>query len=137
MNIRLAVANTNLEVYIGDGKSLASRNGIGVACYNLRTEQLIAVLRPLGIMDLDAGRKWFYSSANGQGYDWKGLLCFTLAVKQGSPRKMFCSEIATRFDRACGMKPFNPNFDADKIAPGSFFMSPAFETVYLHSGIRI
>jgi hypothetical protein len=81
-------------------------------------------------MDLDAGKIWFFKEANGQKYDWLGLLCFTLAVKQGSPHKMFCSEFATRFDRACGFNAVHPEYDADLVAPGTFLALPDFDHVW-------
>jgi hypothetical protein len=57
-------------------------------------------------------------------------MCFFLAVRQGSPKKQFCSEFATRFDRKAGLQSFNPEWDADKVAPGNFLMSPAFDIVW-------
>ncbi len=122
---------THIEVYIGNGKSVASRNGIGVNVYPLRLTELAYVLRPnVAIFDIDRGMRWFEHHAKGQGYDWLGLLCFTLAVKQGAPHKMFCSEFARRFDRECQIASFNPNWDADKTAPGDFLKSPAFTWIY-------
>lgn len=120
----------HIEVYRGEGKSIASRNGIGVNEYPLRFEQLIAVLRPNQPFDLAKGLLWFNEHARGQGYDWKGLLCFTLAVHQGSQNKMFCSEFATNLDRAMGLKSFDPICDADMISPGQFLQSPAFDEVW-------
>lgn len=120
----------HIEIYAGGMQSVASRNGIGVNLYPYRDKQLIAILRPNIPFNFAKGMNWFYSEAKGQGYDWLGLFCFTLAVKQGSPNKMFCSEFATRFDRECGLHSFHPNWDADKVAPGSFLMSPAFDWVW-------
>lgn len=123
----------HVEVYQGGGLSVASRNGVGVNLYPLRTEGLAYVLRPkavYGPFDNVAANAWFYTKAQGQGYDWKGLLCFTLAVKQGSPNKMFCSEFATRYYRAGRFNPFAPDYDADRISPGQFLQSPSFDTVY-------
>lgn len=120
----------HIEVYVGGGRSLASRNGLGVSRYPLRLLGLSEVLRPIKPMNLDAGNEWFASKADGQKYDWIGLLCFTLAVKQGAPNKMFCSEFATRFDRACGFDCVHPEYDADRVAPGTFLVLPDFEHVW-------
>lgn len=121
----------HIEIYNGLGMSLASRHGIGVNMYPLREADLITILRPKKIGTLPNAARWFAEFARGQGYDWKGLLCFMLAVKQGSPDKMFCSEFACQFDRAAVIDSFAPDFPADKVAPGSFLMSPAFEKVPL------
>lgn len=124
----------HVEIYKGAGNSVASRNGIGVNIYPFRRAQLNRILRPKAIMDLDSAMKWFYAKAQGQAYDWLGLLCFMMAVRHGSPKKMFCSEFATRFYRQAGINPFHPSFDADKIAPGNFLMSPLFEWVWVDKG---
>lgn len=120
----------HVEVYIGDGLSVASRNGVGVNKYALRKQGITYVLRPNQAFDQAAALKWFYSNAKGERYDWLGLLCFTLAVAQGSPNKMFCSEFALRYYRAGGLNPLHPQWDADKTAPGNFLMSPAFDWIY-------
>lgn len=119
----------HVEVYRGKGENLASRNGIGVSNYPLRISGLAYVLRPGSPFDLEKANVWFYK-VKGQKYDWLGLLCFTLAVRQGSPNKMFCSEFATRLYRAGGFKPFADAYDADLIAPAQFLQSPAFDPVW-------
>jgi len=120
--------SSHIEIYIGEGRSVAARTA-GVNVYPVRYENLTAILRPIQKPDLDAAMLWFYSHAKGQAYDYFGMLVFYLAAKQGDKSKMFCSEFATRFDRAAGLTPFHACFDADHIAPGNFFMSPAFEWV--------
>lgn len=110
--------------------SYASRDGIGVNRYSFRTAQLSRVLRPNGLLNLNSAEGWFKIEARGQKYDWLGLLCFTLAVKQGSPNKMFCSEFATRWYRAAGFHPFADGYDADKIAPANFLVSPNFTEIW-------
>ncbi len=117
----------HVEIYAGAGYSVASRNGKGVGRYFTRYDQLLHVLRPKTEFNHDAAQGWFYREACGQKYDWLGLLCFTLAVKQGAPDKMFCSEFAAKYYRAGGFDPFHPGWHADKIAPGNFLMSPAFD----------
>jgi len=116
----------HIEIYTGHEISIASRNGKGVNQYAFRASELTHVLRPYCMVNLAPAMEWFNLTARGQTYDWKGLLCFTLAVKQGSRDKMFCSEFATRWDRYAGIRSFAVNFDADLIAPGSFLMSPEF-----------
>jgi hypothetical protein len=111
----------HVEIFHGevDGQlmSTASRNGIGVNLYSLRTEQLISVRRAKHNWNYHEAFAWFLDNAKGQGYDFKGLMCFTYAVQQGSPNKMFCSEYATRFARKGDFHIVNYRTDADTVSP--------------------
>lgn len=122
----------HVEVYRGGGVSVASRNGVGVNNYTLRREGLMHVRRPrasFGPLDTEAANKWFLG-VQGQGYDWLGILCFTLAVKQGDAKKMFCSEFATSWYRAGGFPAIADDYHADCVAPAQFLQTPALETVW-------
>lgn len=115
---------SHCEMYTGKGKSFASRDGIGVGLYPLRTDELAYVLRPTDPLDWAAFWKWFYT-VNGQKYDWLGLLRFvyTKSGSSGKNEKMFCSEAMTRGYRALGARVFNDQEDADAIAPAQFLTS--------------
>ena len=139
---------SHCEFYDGSGYSLASRNGLGVARYPVRTNGLLAVYRlRAGIpFDLEAARVWF-ATVNGQAYDWLGLLSFTAARLQGRDNsKQFCSEFQARLYRhgiggavhhpaakkgdkdalqALGIDPWGGE-NADAIAPAMFARSPCF-----------
>jgi hypothetical protein len=123
----------HVEIYAGNDLSFASRNGIGVNRYPLRLEQLIAVRRPRNPIHFEMGEAWFKTHAQGQKYDWLGLLCFTLAVKQGARNKMFCSEFWKRFYPHCGLDVMAPDWHADKTAPAQCLQTPALETVWARS----
>lgn len=115
---------SHVEVYDGNGASVASRDGIGVGRYPVRFDGLRVILRPLPAFDPAPARAWF-TTVDGQPYDWFGLLCFTNAKRQGKENwKQFCSEFATRYLRKGGVDPFN-GYDADGIAPGEFMKSAA------------
>lgn len=129
INVKTWSRFSHVEIYDGEGESLASRDGEGVGCYPLRTAQLRCVRRPGPYFDVDAVR-WWFDRVDGQKYDWLGLLCFTLAAKRGSPDKMFCSEFVTRALREGRVRPFNPALDADKVAPAQLWQTPALETVW-------
>lgn len=130
INIKTWSRFSHVEIYAGNGMSFASRDGVGVGLYPLRREQLAKVRRPSALdYDHSKGVKWF-SRAEGQDYDWKGLLCFTLAVAQGAKDRQFCSEFATRFYRKAGLEPFNPEVDADRIAPAQFDQTAKLRTVW-------
>lgn len=120
----------HIEIYRGAGVSLASRNGIGVNQYPLRTNGLVLVRRPESRLNLETAEAWFQNTARGQKYDFKGLLCFYLAVRQGSRNKMFCSEFALRWYRKASFEPFNPEVDADRTAPCEFWKCARFDTVW-------
>ena len=133
INIKTWSRYSHVEVFVGNGISMASRDGVGVGYYPFRTEQLEKVRRPSAKdFDFKRGSKWVFS-VDGQKYDWLGLLCFTYAVHSGSKTKQFCSEFATRFYRKAGLEPFNPEVDADHVAPAQFDQSAAFRTVWKKS----
>lgn len=126
----------HIEVYMGDfgggPTSFASRDGKGVSAYPLRRSELVYVLRPNAPLNLIKGTQWFMNTAQGQKYDWLGLLRFAWRAKvvpEKYNNKMFCSEFVTRFDRHCEFDPFN-GYDADAIAPSEFLKSNAFDIVW-------
>lgn len=125
---------SHVEVYVGNDMAVGSRFRTGVRSYPLRKENLGAVLRPYTTLDLESALQWFYTSATGQGYDLLGLLCFTLAVKHGSARKMFCSEFTTRLFRHGKVHIIAPHWDADRVAPGSLLMTPVLEVIWTDGG---
>lgn len=122
---------SHVEVYAGEGMSMASRNGKGVNLYPYRADGLVCVRRPLKPLDLESANHWFNAEARFQGYDWTGLLCFALAAKQGAEDRMFCSEFETRWYRHASLQPFDPDWDADRVPPSFFLVSPLFETIWI------
>lgn len=119
---------SHCEVYDGDGCSVASRDGVGVGRYPLRTDELRVILRPVAF-DVVPARAWF-ATVDGQPYDWFGLLAFTSAKRQGRNNwKMFCSEFVVRYLRAGGLDPVN-GYDADGIAPGELMKSTTLRVIW-------
>lgn len=120
---------SHIEIYDGSNVSVASRDGIGVGRYPVRYGQLTMVLRPRAPFNLEQARAWF-TTVDGQGYDWIGLTSFTIARWQGRQNdRQFCSEFATRYLRAGGIDPFN-EYDADGIAPGEFPKSSTLAVIW-------
>lgn len=123
------------EAYIGDGYSVASRNGKGVAAYPFREKDLITVLRPNREFKLNTALSWFITEAKGQKYDWLGLLRFTWGSdysKGNENNKQFCSEFLCRFYRQGGLDICN-QCDADSIMPFQFGICPLFDVIWRKS----
>lgn len=131
MRARLASNVTHTECYLGDGRSAASRDGIGVDTFPTRHEGLLVILRPVVPFRIDLAAAW-HETVIGQKYDWLGLLSFAWAGKIASQGKMFCSAHTTRFQRAGGVEPFIPDVDAHKVAPRDFCYSPAYRAAWKH-----
>jgi uncharacterized protein YycO len=122
---------SHVEIYIGAGEVVASRDGIGVNRYPVRSDLVAYVLRPpAGAFDLAAALAWFEAHAKGQGYDWLGLSRFYRTHIAQSTTKMFCSAFWLRFYRAGGFHPFHARIDADSICPGEILDAPLLSTVW-------
>lgn len=121
-------AVSHCELYVGKGRSAASRDGKGVALYPWRDSELAYVLRPTRPLDWKAFWTW-YLSVDGQGYDWWGLVRFAWFRSVGGENngKMFCSEFVTRAYRALRAGVFSDHEDADGIAPFEFLLSPTLQ----------
>ncbi len=113
---------THTEVYIGGGKTVASRNGKGCAVYLEDLDGLYCVLRPTCKLDIGAGLSTYYAKWDGKPYGWLALFEFCLIDLHS--RGIFCSELSTMFLRACGCEPFNELIDADMVSPGNCLYVP-------------
>lgn len=110
---------SHCEIVIGQHYVAASRDGIGVGKYPLRTDGLIAVLRPKVPFDLPAAARYIESML-GTPYGWGDLLAFFGASKdyQG----IVCSPFVTEALRAGGVPVFNHE-PANAVAPFMFLDS--------------
>lgn len=137
---------SHVEIYAGDGQTVASRNGIGVNQYPIDLNGLAAIYRPTNpaAFSFQKGMEWFTSKDSngkflikGQGYDWIGLLSFTFAKFQGrNSGKMFCSEFVMRFYRHAGLELFSPITDADAVSPGMLPYSLELKPLWLRADKR-
>ena len=116
------------KVGLRNGMSVAAR-AQGVNYYPLRLEGLMVVRRPIKWNHI-AAMAWFYRVAQGQKYDWLGLLSFVLARNMKSPNKMFCSELARNIDTPAETMPFDSDWQGDETPPPFFLVSPALTTMY-------
>jgi hypothetical protein len=113
----------HVEVYVGGGFSVASRDRLGVERYPLRTADLMDVLRPTTAFDLDAALDWFEQSAKGQPYSWTDLLAFVRAADDWDTRGWVCSPFAAAFLRIGGIPVF-AGVPVNKIMPRDFRLIP-------------
>jgi hypothetical protein len=123
---------SHVEVYIGDGKAVASRDGKGVNLYDSTNTNLLAILRPNETFDIKAALAYF-DTVRGRKYDWWGLMRF-FRIGQYTDKKMFCSEFATSFYRAGGFFPFHATYEPDKVSPGMYLASPEMDLIWGRSG---
>ena len=135
------------EIYLGAGVSVASRDGLGVGIYPLRTADLATVCReaprtcayggethtfPLRF-DLAKALAW-YRIQPAQPYGWLDLLQF-VGLNIDS-KGIVCSPFATEFLRAGGLDPFNHE-PSLKIAPFQFRLSPVFDVTEVPNGVEL
>lgn len=123
---------SHVEVSIGGGFAVASRDGKGVNVYPERTAQLAHVLRPVQPFDLAAAMAWFEEDAKGLPYGWLDIAAF-LGLKWDA-KGVICSPFATDFLRAGGLDPFN-GYPSRSVAPFMFRTSPVFVDVTESLGV--
>ena len=117
---------THVEIYIGNGKTVAARNGIGCAVYPVDLNGLYCVLRPkLKSFDLVKAMAAFSANEDGRPYGWLALFSFCLLDLHDKGR--FCSELATIFWRDGGFDAFNRWIKAEIVAPG--------DLLYIHHSV--
>jgi hypothetical protein len=136
--IRLKTSSvvTHSEIYIGHGRTIASRDGVGVDTYDFTTKNLAIILRPTEPVDVAKMVHWHVNKAKGQKYDWVGLFNGFIARKWGKENgKMFCSEHNTRAYREGGFNPFRARVDADSIHPGDLFKSAKFRCRWINAAL--
>jgi hypothetical protein len=107
---------SHIEVYAGEGRSLASRSS-GVGNYPLRIPGLRRVYRLQMPFNFEQGMAWF-KTVEGTVYGWSDLLRFYLI---DIPTKgLICSEFADLFFRNCNIPLFNTNYPEGAVCPGDY-----------------
>lgn len=117
---------SHIEIYLGGGKSSASRDGLGVNIYPLRTSQLAYVLRPKFHFDAAVATAFTEKNA-GTPYGWLDLLDFTGFINIDK-KGIVCSPWATLVFRL-----FKPIFNTEEpnlVAPFEFLESEDFVQVW-------
>lgn len=117
---------SHVECYIGGGKSVASRDGIGTGTYDVRLNDIYVVCRPCVPFDL---KKALAKTAERghRPYGWYDLLdFFGFDVKNNG---IVCSAYVTEFLRDGDLDPFNGEPQND-VAPFEFEISNSFMKLY-------
>lgn len=120
----------HVECFVGNGLSVASRDGIGTGTYPLRTDDLVMVCRSKLPLDLDRAKALF-AERRHRPYGWVDLLQFA-GVNIDTPG-IVCSPFVTEFLRDALLDPFNGE-PCEKIAPFQFLTSPVFTNLPYRSG---
>jgi hypothetical protein len=111
----------HIEIYVGNGLSWASRNGIGVNEYPYRPQGLMYVRRPVPSFDLVKARLWFEDGVKGLPYGFGDLL-ETMNIKNNLAG-VDCSHFAAACMEASGCHQFDVNYPKNKITPRDFKIS--------------
>jgi len=128
IEVKTADDVAHVEIYHGNGLSVASRNGIGVNAYDMRTNGLMYVRRPLGKFERHLADAWFYAKAKGLPYGFAGLLNF---VNVEIPSKgLICSTFADLYLRAGGAFMFSADFPPGKASPRDFKLTGEARTIW-------
>lgn len=129
IEVKTAALAAHIEIYIGDGQSVASRNGIGVNQYPLRTKGLQYVLRPRFMLNLPKAMEWF-ETVKGTPYGWWDLLNFVDPFDYITSNGMICSQFAAEFDRNADMQWFADEWPTGKVSPRDFLVTNAYRMVW-------
>lgn len=112
----------HVEVYAGDDKAWASRNGIGVGLYDYRAMGLVAIRRNHGTFNKAAVDLWF-PSVNGAPYGWDDI-AESVNIKE-LQTGFHCSHFAALVQEIGGCPQFDKAFDKVKVTPRDFGLSLA------------
>jgi hypothetical protein len=118
----------HVEIYVGDGWSVASRNGLGVDLYPYRPDSLHKVRRLSVPFDKENADTWFNSGVKGQKYNWASLAEFFNIHIQS--QGFICSVFAANYLRYGGCELFAPDYEISKISPRDFELTLQAVTVY-------
>lgn len=109
----------HIEIYVGNGQSVASRDGLGTGVYPLRLSQLAVVCRPLVPLDVTGALDRFKQKPH-RPYGWLDLVQFIgVDVDSGG---IVCSPFGDEFIRDEGLIDFLNCEEKAKVAPFEFML---------------
>lgn len=119
----------HVEFYEGNGKSLASRNGIGVDRYDFRDDGRVAVLHnPL--IDVPAFTAQF-EKIKGQKYAFKSLEGFVTGEPATEPNAKICSAMVAYCLLTQPFHTFGHLWPYSQIDPSDFLKTPAHPAIWV------
>lgn len=111
---------SHVEMYKGDGKSWASRDGLGVGVYPFRSENLALVLEspvPLNLAHIAQG----FAAKAGHTYDYATILKFiTFGWTESRTDAEVCSELITYLLRTGGLTALFGIKEPEDVKPADF-----------------
>jgi hypothetical protein len=111
---------SHVEMYKGGGISYASRDGLGVAQYELREEDLAYVLESTFPLDMARVAKAF-AGKDGDPYDWGTIVKhISERISEGAPHSEVCSELVTYLARVGGAFSLFGVDPPDRVKPADF-----------------
>lgn len=121
---------SHVEIYVGGGHSVASRDGLGTGYYPLRTSGLALVSRPLASIDVRGGLAWYHRQPY-RPYGWRDLAAFfDLPVPAWWSEGIVCSPFAAAFWMdGCRFPAFNARVDRARIFPFEFAEIPTVDVL--------
>ena len=121
---------SHVEVALGDGRSVASRDGVGTGIYPVRLSQLELVCRPKQQpVDVSRGLAWLKQIGH-RPYGWLDLLWFfDYPIPKWMSSGIVCSPFADEFLMACDVDLFNTREEPQRIAPYEFSVTPLVDAL--------
>lgn len=119
----------HVELYVGNGVSWASRNGIGVNAYPFRPFGLVKVRRLKFNFNIDKATIWFDKTQKGQPYGFGDILANENIVTKWPGED--CSHFVAEACEQGECPQFDSIFPKSKIAPGHFEMSRESSDIYV------
>lgn len=124
----------HVEVYAGNGQSWASRNtiGVGKTTYPFRPDGLVIVKRPVMPFNYDAASSYFEKNLAGLPYGFDDILA-NIGIDRNHPKGVDCSHMATLLLENAGCLQFDVSYNAAKISPRDFQISPLSNVIWTAS----
>lgn len=117
----------HIEISLGNGTSVACRNGIGVGKFLHRREGLVKVRCLASSFDLGAAMSWF-NTVDKTNYGWTDL--FRFYGININTKGMICSTFADLFLLNGGIQCFAKDYPSEIVSPRDFETTTAAKTIF-------
>jgi hypothetical protein len=117
----------HIEISLGNGTSVASRNGIGVGKFLHRREGLVKIRRLVLPLDFGAAMNWF-TTVDKTNYGWTDL--FRFYGINVSTKGIICSTFADLWLKSGGIQSFAEDYPPEIVSPRDFETTTVAKTIY-------